>query len=62
MKPQSDFPTLLKKSFMLAIVMAGNLVFILASIVFRAVLLQAKVLDTDIFVKLSEDVRKPAVV
>ena len=59
MKPQSDSPTVSKKSFKLLMAVAANEEFHLTSVDVRAAFLQSRVLDHDVFVLPPEDIPKP---
>ena len=50
-KPQSDSPTVAKKSLKLLIALAGNEEFELASMGIRAAFLQDKTLDREVFMR-----------
>ena len=51
LKPQSDSPTVLKKSFNISMAVAANSNFKLASVDIRATFLQSRTLDRDVFMK-----------
>ena len=58
LKPQSDSPTASKDSFKMLMAVAANSRFKLASVDIRAAFLQSKVLDRDVFIEHSCDVKK----
>ena len=62
MKPQSDSPTAAKESFKLLMALSANFHFKLASVDIRAAFLQSKVLDRDVFVEPSSDMKKQRII
>ena len=61
MKPQSDSPTVSKESFKLLMAVEVNEKFKLASVDIRAVFLQSRSLDRDVFMLPPPDIRKPGI-
>ena len=59
LKPQSDSPTASKDSFKMLMAIAANFGFKLASVDIRAIFLQSKALDIDIFIEPRSDIKKP---
>ena len=57
LKPQSDSPTASKESFKMLVAVAANSGFKLASVDIRAAFLQSKVLDREVFIEPSIDVK-----
>ena len=57
-QPQSDSPMAAKESFKLLAALAANCEFKVVSIDIRAVFLQAKKLDREVFVRPPDDIKK----
>ena len=62
LEPQSDSPTVWKESFKILTAVAANSNFKLASVDIRAVFLQSRTLDRDVFIKPPPDIRKEGLI
>ena len=61
-QPQSDSPTAAKESFKLLMALAANQNFKVVSMDIRAVFLQAKKLDREVFVRPPDDIKKEGII
>ena len=62
LKPQSDSPTASKESFKMLMAITADFGFKLASVNIRAVFLQSKVLDRDVFIEPPADIKKQGII
>ena len=62
LKPQSDSPTAAKESFKLLMALLANFCFKIASVDIRAHFLQNRVLDREVYIEPSSDIKKHGIV